>query len=68
MKCKIQFFLQLVSVMERNWLMFIISNHCGIKYLCNLIQLEPCNVMFKVISYTMAHCVILTQWHIGMIC
>ena len=29
---------------------FIISNHCGIKFLSNLIQLEPCNVMFQVIT------------------
>ena len=39
-------------------LMFIISNHYGIKCLSNLLQLEACNVMFKV----------MTQWHIGMIC
>ena len=31
-------------------LMSIISNHYGIKCLSNLQQLEPCNVMFKVIS------------------
>ena len=36
-------------------LMFIISNHYGIKCLSNLLQLEPCNVMFKVISDIMAH-------------
>ena len=36
-------------------LMFIISNHYGISCLCNLLQLEPCNVMFKVISDIMAH-------------
>ena len=38
-------------------LMFIISNHYGIKCLSNLLQLEPCNVMFKVISDIMA------QWY-----
>ena len=32
-------------------LMFIISNHYGIKYLSNLQQLESCNVMYKKISY-----------------
>ena len=36
-------------------LMFVISNHCGIKCLIILLQLEPCNVMFKVISEIMAH-------------
>ena len=36
-------------------LMFIISNHYGIKCLSNLLQLEPCNVMFKMISDIMAH-------------
>ena len=36
-------------------LMFIISNHYGIKCLSNLQQLEPCNVMFKVISDMWAH-------------
>ena len=36
-------------------LMFIISNHYGISCLCNLLQLEPCNVMFKVISDIMEH-------------
>ena len=29
--------------------MFIISNHYEIKSLRNQLQLEPCNVMFKVI-------------------
>ena len=28
----------------------IISNHEGIKWLSNLLYLEPCNIMFKVIS------------------
>ena len=36
-------------------LMFIMSNRYGIKYLSNLLQLEPCNIMFKVISDIMAH-------------
>ena len=36
-------------------LMFIISNHYGIKCLSNLLQLEPCIVMFKVISDELAH-------------
>ena len=36
-------------------LMFIISNHHGIKCLSNLQQLEPCIVIFKRISYTMVH-------------
>ena len=35
--------------------MFIISNHYRIKCLCNLLQLELCNVMFKVISDLMPH-------------
>ena len=37
-------------------LMFIMSNHYGRKCLSNLLQLEPCNDMFKVISDIMAHC------------
>ena len=37
-------------------LMFIINNHYGLKCLNNLLQLEPCNVMFTVISDIMAHC------------
>ena len=37
-------------------LMFIISNYNGIKCVINLVQLEPCNDMFKVISDIMAHC------------
>ena len=36
--------------------MFNISNHYGIKSLNNPLHLEPCNVMFKVISDIMAHC------------
>ena len=37
-----------------NWaLLFIISNHYGIKCVSNLVQLEPCNDM---ISDIMAHC------------
>ena len=35
--------------------MFIISNHYGMKCLSNIIQLEPCNVIFKVISDIMPH-------------
>ena len=35
--------------------MLIMTNHYGIKCLSNLLQLEPCNVMFKVISDIMAH-------------
>ena len=35
-------------------MMFIISNHYGIEYLSNLLQLEPCIVNFKVISDIMA--------------
>ena len=35
-------------------LMFIISNH-GRKCLSNLLQLEPCNDMFKLISDITAH-------------
>ena len=34
-------------------LMIIISNHNGIKCLSNLLQLEPRNDMFKVISGTL---------------
>ena len=36
-------------------LMFIISNHYGTKCLTNRLQVEPCNVMCKVISDIMAH-------------
>ena len=35
-------------------LMFIISNHYGTKCLSNLLQLERCSDMFKVISDIMA--------------
>ena len=38
-------------------LMFILSNHDGIKCLSNLLQLEPSNVMWFP-----------TEWHIGMMC
>ena len=38
--------------------MLIMSYLNAIKYLSNLLQLEPCSVMFKV----------MTQWQIGMIC
>ena len=37
-------------------LMFIMSNHYGRKFVSNLVQLEPCNDMLKVISDIMAHC------------
>ena len=37
--------------------MFIIIHHYGRKCLNFLLQLEPCNVMFKVISHLMG------QWH-----
>ena len=36
-------------------LMFIISNHDKIKCFSNLLQLQPCNVIFKVISEIMGH-------------
>ena len=36
-------------------LMFIISNHNGIKCLTIPLQLEPCNVKFKVISDIIPH-------------
>ena len=36
-------------------LIFIIRNNYGIKCLSNLLQLDPCNVMFKVISDIIAH-------------
>ena len=36
-------------------LMLMISNHDGIKCISNLLQLEPYNVMFEVISNIMAH-------------
>ena len=36
-------------------LMFIIGNHYGMKCLSNLLQLEPCDVMFNVIPDRMAH-------------
>ena len=37
-------------------LMFIISNHYGIKRVSNLVQLEQCNDTFIVISAIMSHC------------
>ena len=36
-------------------MMFIISNHYGIKCLRKILQLEQCNIMFKMISDIMAH-------------
>ena len=36
-------------------LMFIISKYYGIKCLNHLLQLEPCNVMLKVVSDLTAH-------------
>ena len=36
-------------------LMYTISNHYGIKCVSNLLQLETCTVMFKVISDIMPH-------------
>ena len=36
-------------------LMFITSNHYGMKCLSNLIQLKPCNAIFKVTSDIMPH-------------
>ena len=36
-------------------LMFIRSNHNGIKCLCNLLQLDPCHFMFKEISDIPTH-------------
>ena len=36
-------------------LMFVISNHYGINCLSNLLQFEPCDGMFQVISEIMAH-------------
>ena len=36
-------------------LMFIICNYYGIKCLSNLLELETCNDMFKVIYDIMAH-------------
>ena len=35
--------------------MFIMSNHHGRNCLSNLLQLEPCNDMFEVISDIMGH-------------
>ena len=37
-------------------MMFIIRNHHWIKCLSNILQVEPCNVMHKVISNIMSHC------------
>ena len=54
-----QLLLQLISAMQCNEndlsSMFIINNHYGTKCLSNLLQLEQCNVIFKVISDIMAH-------------
>ena len=36
-------------------LMLIISNHYGMKCISNLIQLEPCNVICKLITDIMPH-------------
>ena len=59
MICEIHFLLQLIPEMQRkwfvHWLMFIINNQYGINWFSNTLQLEPCNIMFKVISDIMAH-------------
>ena len=48
--CEIQLLLQSCNAKKKNCaLMLIIRNHEGTKCLTNLLQLEPCNVMFKVI-------------------
>ena len=36
-------------------LRFIIRSHYGIKCRSNVLQVEPCNLMFKVISDIIAH-------------
>ena len=46
-------------------LIFIISNYHGINCLSSLLQVEPCNVMFKVISDIMAHCY--NMWNTNVI-
>ena len=56
--CEILFLLQLISAMENEnecVFMFIIGNHYGIKCLSNLLQIEPYNIMFKVIPDIMEH-------------
>ena len=55
MICEIKLLLFLISAMLICALMFITSNHYGIKCLSNLLQVEQCNVMFTVISDIMAH-------------
>ena len=49
-------------------LMFIMSNHYGRKFVSNLVQLEPCNDMFKVISDIMAHCYDMCNTTINELC
>ena len=53
---ELQMTLQLISATLKMIcsLTLIICNHYGIKCLCNRLQLEPWNVMFKVISDIMA--------------
>ena len=53
MICEIQSLI--IDVMQNYALMFIISNQQGINCLSSLLQVEPRNVMFKVISDIMAH-------------
>ena len=57
MKFEIQLLLQIVCTGMKmiRALMFIISYYNKIKYLSNLLQLEPCYVMFKIILIIMAH-------------
>ena len=55
---EMQMLLQLISAMENEndcVFMFIIGNQYGIKCLSKLLLIEPCNVMFKVISDIMGH-------------
>ena len=65
MICKIQLttlvinFLHIFSLTAKKMicaLMIIISLHYGIKCLSKLLQLEPCNKMFKVIFDIIAQC------------
>ena len=55
MICEIQYILQCNGKKMISALMIVISNRHAIKRLSNLLLLEPCKDMLKVISVIMAH-------------
>ena len=57
MRCEIHLWLEIISAIIIKKILFdvFISNNYGRKFLSNLLQLEPYNDMFNVMSDIMAH-------------